>query len=408
VKTEYITVGSGVPVANFTADITSAYAPLTVQFTDTSTVNPASWSWDFGDNTTSTEQHPVHTYTTAGTYTVTLTVANDYGNDIVTKADCIYAGSGCSQNLSFTACDTMVYQQEVVIHRSAGDAYEENADGLRIWHIFVGDQCREDYGDIRFTDAGGTPLPYYLWPDYTSEQARFFVRLENADQPGTLEVLYGDPGVTTTSDADATGYALDTFSTLNANWDTSGVASATIDSGRLKTDGKTSTWGAISSAAVKQPVTPISDAFSADIDLTYTGESKSCRGELYLVLYNTSTSYTAIGYYDSSSSKSGGFRSVIGGTVYYSGSGSRDLSGSMHLTIIRDAANTVSVYENGVLRSTGTMTGDITSIGLTNTRHSSTSYPGDTAYWDNLVIRAYSVSRRPPPVSCRLRISPRT
>jgi hypothetical protein len=59
--------------ADFTQNITSGAAPLTVQFTDKSSGRPNSWLWNFGDGTTSGQQNPVHTYTSAGTYTVTLT-----------------------------------------------------------------------------------------------------------------------------------------------------------------------------------------------------------------------------------------------------------------------------------------------------------------------------------------------
>ncbi|AKB51198.1 cell surface protein [Methanosarcina barkeri str. Wiesmoor] len=74
------------PVANFTATYVPG-APLTIQFNDTSSYNPTSWAWDFGDNETSTEQNPVHTYAKAGNYTVTLTAANDYGSDAETKTE---------------------------------------------------------------------------------------------------------------------------------------------------------------------------------------------------------------------------------------------------------------------------------------------------------------------------------
>ena len=67
------------PVADFTSDVTSGNAPLTVTFTDRSTGDPTAWNWDFGDGTDSTDQNPVHTYTSAGTYTVTLTVSNADG-----------------------------------------------------------------------------------------------------------------------------------------------------------------------------------------------------------------------------------------------------------------------------------------------------------------------------------------
>jgi len=67
------------PVADFGSDVSSGNAPLTVTFTDKSTGNPTAWNWDFGDGTDSTDKNPVHTYTSAGTYTVTLTVSNADG-----------------------------------------------------------------------------------------------------------------------------------------------------------------------------------------------------------------------------------------------------------------------------------------------------------------------------------------
>ena len=48
--------------------------PMTIQLFDVSTGNPSSRLWDFGDNTTSTEMNPIHTYNTPGTFTITLTV----------------------------------------------------------------------------------------------------------------------------------------------------------------------------------------------------------------------------------------------------------------------------------------------------------------------------------------------
>jgi len=73
------------PTANFTANVTAGLAPLAVQFTDTSTGNPNEWFWDFGDGNTSTDRNPIHTYTTPGNYTVSFTVANDHGEDTVTR-----------------------------------------------------------------------------------------------------------------------------------------------------------------------------------------------------------------------------------------------------------------------------------------------------------------------------------
>ncbi len=87
-KTDYITVLPK-PSADFVGTPTKGEAPLTVQFTDNSTGNPTSWSWNFGDGGTSTQQNPSHTYTNPGTYTISLTATNDCGSDIETKSDYI-------------------------------------------------------------------------------------------------------------------------------------------------------------------------------------------------------------------------------------------------------------------------------------------------------------------------------
>ena len=77
------------PVAGFTTDTTSGPAPLTVQFSDTSTNTPTAWSWTFGDGATSTLKNPSHTYAAPGTYSVTLTASNLGGSDPVTKTNLI-------------------------------------------------------------------------------------------------------------------------------------------------------------------------------------------------------------------------------------------------------------------------------------------------------------------------------
>lgn len=60
--------------ANFTGTPLSGASPLTVDFTDASSGDPTSWLWNFGDSSTSTSQHPSHTYTAAGVYSVLLRV----------------------------------------------------------------------------------------------------------------------------------------------------------------------------------------------------------------------------------------------------------------------------------------------------------------------------------------------
>ena len=101
-----------VPIANFSATPTSGTKPLTVQFTDQST-DATSWSWNFGDDNTSLEQNPSHTYNDPGDYTVTLTATNEYGNDIETKTNYISV-DGNSPIADFSADNTSVAVNESI------------------------------------------------------------------------------------------------------------------------------------------------------------------------------------------------------------------------------------------------------------------------------------------------------
>ena len=57
--------------------------PLAVKFTDKSSGNPNSWTWDFGDGTNSTAQNPEHTYSSEGKFNVNLTIHNENGTSSV-------------------------------------------------------------------------------------------------------------------------------------------------------------------------------------------------------------------------------------------------------------------------------------------------------------------------------------
>jgi PKD repeat protein len=75
------------PRANFT----SSRNGLIVSFQDTSTNNPTSWFWEFGDGETSTEQNPSHEYSLAAgvdsmSFTVELTAANAIGESSISKS----------------------------------------------------------------------------------------------------------------------------------------------------------------------------------------------------------------------------------------------------------------------------------------------------------------------------------
>ncbi|WP_321428971.1 leucine-rich repeat protein [uncultured Methanolobus sp.] len=79
------------PVADFTTDVTSGTAPLTVQFNDASTGIVFDYAWDFDNDgiVDSTSANPEFTYEAAGTYTISLTVSNPDGSNTETKTDYI-------------------------------------------------------------------------------------------------------------------------------------------------------------------------------------------------------------------------------------------------------------------------------------------------------------------------------
>ena len=78
-----LSCGSSSPLtASASASPTSGTAPLAVSFTGSASggTSPYSYSWAFGDGSTSTAQNPSHTYSSAGTYTATLTVTDSAGH----------------------------------------------------------------------------------------------------------------------------------------------------------------------------------------------------------------------------------------------------------------------------------------------------------------------------------------
>ena len=94
------------PVANFTSNITTGPAPLTVNFTDGSSNVPTSWTWTFegGNPESSTQQNPTVVYNQPGTYRVSLSATNSAGNDYKTVDNYITVTEGAQvPNTDFTA-----------------------------------------------------------------------------------------------------------------------------------------------------------------------------------------------------------------------------------------------------------------------------------------------------------------
>ena len=107
------------PVANFSSNVTSGYAPLSVQFTDLSQ-NATGINWSFGDGNTSNEQNPTHNYPAAGNYTVNLAVNNENGTDSKTAAITVLEESSSSDGSSDGSGDSSGGSSSGSSHSSSG------------------------------------------------------------------------------------------------------------------------------------------------------------------------------------------------------------------------------------------------------------------------------------------------
>jgi PKD repeat protein len=135
--------------ADFSADPTSGDAPLAVQFTDLST-GAETWTWYFGDDSTSALQNPMHTYENPDTYTVMLIVTNYCGADTLVRTGYIEVTEPpCEITADFSADPT------------SGEAplavqFTDLSTGAETWTWYFGDDS---------TSALQNPMHTYENPD---------------------------------------------------------------------------------------------------------------------------------------------------------------------------------------------------------------------------------------------------
>ena len=135
-RTDYVTVNATPPAALFTGDPTSGKKDLRVEFSNSSLRFNTSL-WDFGDGNTSTSTNPSHTYTSFGTYTVSLIATGPLGVDSIVSQSLIdiNANNPCiitmvSGSSTQTACSGTLYD----VGGPNGN-YFDNNDSLSLIHI---------------------------------------------------------------------------------------------------------------------------------------------------------------------------------------------------------------------------------------------------------------------------------
>lgn len=104
--------------------------PLTLQFEDWS-VSATSWFWDFGDGTSSSEQHPVHTFSEVGSYMVCLSIFDSIeGCQDMYCEEIYFGGAGCQADFYYFADSTNTLSVQFV----------DNSTGqVDVWYWDFGD-----------------------------------------------------------------------------------------------------------------------------------------------------------------------------------------------------------------------------------------------------------------------------
>ncbi|MDX1416051.1 MAG: PKD domain-containing protein [Candidatus Promineifilaceae bacterium] len=148
VKSGYI-VASGPLTADFVARPSSGITPLPVTFTNLSTGDYNSCLWEFGDGDSSSNcVNAQHLYTSAGSYTVSLTVSGAGGSQTKTRVEHITVSE--AGNANFSADPTQGTAPLAV-----------NFNNLSLGDF---DSCQWDFGDGSSSQSCGDPVHTYTTP----------------------------------------------------------------------------------------------------------------------------------------------------------------------------------------------------------------------------------------------------
>jgi len=244
---------------------TSGQGLLAVQFTDQSWYSPTSWNWSFGDGSVnSTNQNPVHVYTSPGTYPVTLTSKNSYGSSSIQKVNYItvaappaflngWANRKLHTLIGSSSGDLADYQMRFTIWNQTGTDNGEN--------VYIGSKSNPDYSDLRITTTDNQLIPYWI-QELNSSAAIVWAKIPVLPQTGTQVYLYyGNSGAPAVSNGESTFDFFDHFTgnAINTSkWNPSLISGGGSGSVSVSNDALTlsETGGRGVSLRMQNPVPP--------------------------------------------------------------------------------------------------------------------------------------------------------
>ena len=153
--------GLGIPI--------DGKGPLSVEKASPLFAEPiTSYLWDFGDTNTSTDPNPVHTYTSAGVYTVTLTVSDDQDGTNETHQIVTITDSSPAGELPVAQIATGLTQHLIQVTWEYTDT--TNLNGFRLYQN--NSQICENINGVFITAIG--------YPVVSSDEARLRVQISAA------------------------------------------------------------------------------------------------------------------------------------------------------------------------------------------------------------------------------------
>ncbi len=268
VLAHYKAGGGNVPNAAPTAAFSSTSKDLKASFDGTGSTDSdgtiASYSWDFGDNTTNgTGASPDHTYSAAGTYTVKLTVTDDGGATASVSHDVTVTAP---VNAPPTAAFTSSSSDLKATFDGTGSTDSDGTIASYSW----------DYGDNSAADSGSKPSHTY------ATAGTYTVKLTVTDDGGATDSVSHDVTVTAHVNVKPTAAFSSTTKDLTASFDGTGsadtdgtIASYSWDFGDNTTNGTGAspdhTYSAAGTYTVKLTVTDdggATDSVSHNVTVT--------------------------------------------------------------------------------------------------------------------------------------------
>ncbi len=156
------------PIAAVGADPTEGIAPLEVAFmgsASTDDVAITSYSWDFKDGATSTEEDPTHTFTTPGTYEVSLTVEDEEGLTDTASITIEVAEPPNEAPVASASASPTMGQAPLLVYFTGSSSTDDEAITSYMWDFKDGFTSAVPDPAHTFTTAGTYEVELTVWDE---------------------------------------------------------------------------------------------------------------------------------------------------------------------------------------------------------------------------------------------------